>query len=607
MFLRITTNDSNKENKEKNLRDEFFNHVLKWNPDWFRNKKYQKQLPDVVNNIKLTPTKLHYKNVDEYQQVMFPQLIHEYWCTLQKDYEAHFKDKRCEEILVEIHDKPSLQNLLVVNHFTRSTCCFSDNKQECTHPRTGDLVELFINRNKYFAYVTSKIDVSITKNLYQGRFQSATIVSITFLEPSLGMIDGLNCLGTFPLCKSILSPNAEQYRMPSQLKLQLSDIATKANPNPSQLKVISGIIEAIEQGTPKICLVQGPPGTGKSNTIVNLIASMIKRNENIRFLVCAASNKAVDSLALQLIKIKPTLEGQNIPFLVVRVGNREKIDEGVKGILLETLADQIRRKNMSFEETNEKNKETILMNSQVITSTLASCYTKSCMRKFFSENSLSEKLVCIIDEAAQANELLTLIPLLLGVKFLFLVGDHQQLEPVVLSQTAKRYGYNSSLFARAQKIFREEKKNPIAVLDTQYRMEKSISCWPNKYFYQSRLKDAALTNSLELFDNLKRDFGFKVEKNKDIEVNTVDSFQGSERDIIIMSCVRSHELGFTGNPNRLNVSITRAKHTLIMLGNFQAFERNSMWSNLIRNAEQRNVLVHINDDNAESIFEKEIN
>lgn len=61
-----------------------------------------------------------------------------------------------------------------------------------------------------------------------------------------------------------------------------------------------------------------------------------------------------------------------------------------------------------------------------------------------------------------------------------------------------------------------------------------------------------------------------VKPNK-IEVNTVDSFQGSECDVIIMSCVRSNGIGFVKDPNRLCVSLTRAKHSLILCGNFSTF------------------------------------
>jgi len=49
----------------------------------------------------------------------------------------------------------------------------------------------------------------------------------------------------------------------------------------------------------------------------------------------------------------------------------------------------------------------------------------------------------------------------------------------------------------------------------------------------------------------------------------VDGFQGQEKDVIIMSCVRantSKKIGFVDNEKRMNVSITRAKYALFVFG-----------------------------------------
>ena len=54
-----------------------------------------------------------------------------------------------------------------------------------------------------------------------------------------------------------------------------------------------------------------------------------------------------------------------------------------------------------------------------------------------------------------------------------------------------------------------------------------------------------------------------------VEIGTVDSFQGRERDIILLSLVRSNPSsykGFLRLPNRINVAISRAKHQLIIVG-----------------------------------------
>ncbi|XP_057331181.1 uncharacterized protein LOC130671356 [Microplitis mediator] len=70
-------------------------------------------------------------------------------------------------------------------------------------------------------------------------------------------------------------------------------------------------------------------------------------------------------------------------------------------------------------------------------------------------------------------------------------------------------------------------------------------------------------------------------------VNMGDAFQGSACDIIILSCVRSLEPKFIDNPNRLCVSLTRAKHTLIICGNFAEYNQNAMWDSLIKDSQIR--------------------
>jgi superfamily I DNA and/or RNA helicase len=57
-----------------------------------------------------------------------------------------------------------------------------------------------------------------------------------------------------------------------------------------------------------------------------------------------------------------------------------------------------------------------------------------------------------------------------------------------------------------------------------------------------------------------------------VTVNTIDGYQGKERDVIIMSCVRTQGTGFMSDAQRLNVSLTRARFSMIICANFQSLE-----------------------------------
>ncbi|KDR21193.1 uncharacterized protein LOC110828310 [Zootermopsis nevadensis] len=304
----------------------------------------------------------------------------------------------------------------------------------------------------------------------------------------------------------------------------------------------------------------------------------------------------------------------------------------------------------------------ILLGADIVATTLSSCFNNQMETIFSTQKNSKDRsgfqfTCCIVDEATQSQELETLIPLMLGVTTLVLVGDAKQLPATVLSKMAKENGLGKSLFARLQTCFEDTVKNPVQFLRIQYRMHPDICLWPNRFFYNGRLISAPnlaqqrvcplvpycilsldykqddsgeLSNEgeaelvsqltlglLEKLNNQQLSIGIITPYNKqrtmiqsilrdsscscqNLEVNTIDSFQGQERDVIIMSCVRTGGIGFLADTQRLNVALTRARRSLLLCGNFTSLRNDNMWRALLENASQRNFLKHVSSSVAKN-------
>ncbi|CAH9074675.1 unnamed protein product [Cuscuta epithymum] len=388
------------------------------------------------------------------------------------------------------------------------------------------------------------------------------------------------------------------------------------------------------------------------------------RKYRVRVLICAPSNSALDEIVLRVLNSGIRDENDHVynP-KIVRIGL--KPHHSVQAVSMNYLVEQ---KMVGLDmQTGDKQKQgetkdidsiraSVLSEAVIVFSTLS-----------FSGSPLFSKLnhgfdVVIIDEAAQAVEPSTLIPLANGCKQVFLVGDPVQLPATVTSDVAKKFGYEKSLFQRLQMA-----GYPVQMLKTQYRMHPEIRSFPSREFYDDALEDGP---DIEVLTKRKwhnyRCFGpfcffdihegkeskpagsgswmnvdevefvlviyrelvtrypelksssklaiispyrhqvkiiqqkfreiFGVDSHKFVDVNSVDGFQGREKDVAIFSCVRASEdghIGFVEDFRRMNVAITRARSSVLVVGSASTLKRDKHWGNLIKSAEERNTLFKV--------------
>lgn len=74
-----------------------------------------------------------------------------------------------------------------------------------------------------------------------------------------------------------------------------------------------------------------------------------------------------------------------------------------------------------------------------------------------------------------------------------------------------------------------------------------------------------------------------------MSINTVDGFQGQERDVIFISLVRANEegqIGFLSDLRRMNVAMTRARMKLVILGEAATLSRHAFYKKLLEHIKQ---------------------
>ncbi len=320
---------------------------------------------------------------------------------------------------------------------------------------------------------------------------------------------------------------------------------------------------------------------------------------------------------------------------ILELAERGKGARGVSWKVLKSMAEWIKLNRLISDildkarRLEEEIVKEVIEDADVVLSTNSTSYT---VDKDFD--------VAVIDEATQATIPSVLIPICKAEKFV-LAGDHKQLPPTVLKakelektlfeMLIERYPFKSGML-RVQyrmngllmefpnrmfydgKLEADESVKNITLADLGVRSKDEIvkpenvivfldtSRCPNKYERQRR-GSTSRENPFEakiVKDVVKRLVKAGVKKEwigiitpyedqvdllrDDVEVSTVDGYQGREKEVIVISFVRSNrrgEIGFLEDMRRLNVSLTRAKRKLIMVGDAETLSNHEVYGELI--------------------------
>ncbi|XP_044313913.1 probable helicase senataxin [Drosophila rhopaloa] len=194
-------------------------------------------------------------------------------------------------------------------------------------------------------------------------------------------------------------------------------------------------------------------------------------------------------------------------------------------------------------------------------------------------------------------------------------------------------------------------------LSMQYRMHPEICRWPNKYFYEDQLVNAECTQRftsplipycvinlsytqddsgaqsksisndeearfvgkllaemdkhmpskrysyglISPYQNQCYALGQVIPSHMDLTPVTVDSYQGLEKDVIVISNARTRGCGFLSNYHRLNVALTRPRRCLVICGNFDDLKSVDMWRQLLDDARERKVYFDLKREHVDDL------
>ena len=465
------------------------------------------------------------------------------------------------------------------------------------------------------------------------------------------------------------SPRFEQISLPeiffsnqsSELKCLAQEFSSL---NEDQKAAVYKVMSARDYS-----IIQGFPGTGKTSVIVFIARLMIALGK--RLLVTSYTHAAVDNILLKLIEsgVGTTAHNNKVNIDLVRIGPKSACHPSLYHVRAHELACEIDRLNCEGSLNND---------GSALLPSISSLHYVVSSAKIIGVSALTipksplltgqDFDFVMVDEAGQISQPASIGALLAGNSFV-LVGDHEQLPPLVQNEAAEQAGYGVSTLKRLA----DKHPNAVAQLTLQYRMHEDICHLPNMIAYEGKLKCAndvvrtrklviphyprslraivkpeidglgwmlpvlnpnkpvmfvstdkinststahfeglelnrgrgdggGMINDVEVeliralvkgliicgvkeseigiispyraqVNRLEEDPFLSSAKKAGLEVSTIDRYQGRDKNVVLVSMVRSNKSGKTGrlleDRRRLNVAFSRAKMKLLIIGSLK--------------------------------------
>nr|WP_256307066.1 AAA domain-containing protein [Halobellus litoreus] len=392
-----------------------------------------------------------------------------------------------------------------------------------------------------------------------------------------------------------------------------TDPGTYVDNNDAQDRAVRLAVDAED-----VALVHGPPGTGKTYTIAQIVRALVDRGQ--RVLLSAFTNRAVDN-ALEAVREQGVDD-------VVRVGTENGVREDMLDVRLDRGGDP-----------NER--AAALRDAPVVAATTATCGSRVMREASFDVALVDEASQLTEPGTLAAVELADRFVLVGDHEQLPPVVQATEPHPGSGSPSGEEPRAENALQTSLFERLIETHPDAAVLLDRQYRMSQRIQAFSSREFYDGALRpangavaaqrlsdlgvdEAALPSPLgdavafvdpdgervgntnpteadrvaEIVESYvdagvdPDDIGViapfraqvaEIGRRTSVTVDTVDRFQGSAKEVIVVSFVATGALDgpIFEDYRRINVALTRAKKALALVGDADALSSDPFYARLL--------------------------